>query len=253
MITQAVNSATAEHLARSRTSSSASPRSQPALIVWAGAAERSRRAGMANDDSQFRLLCVGVSFFFRAAYLVGFKPWDSGVPPPQLVAVVEGSDALLPQKALDLGCGTGTNSIYMARHGWDVTGIDFVPRAVSVAKRKAAEAQASPRLMVGDVTRLTELGIGTDYSLLLDLGQWAPRVGASRGGAAVHRRMGRRRRRPRRADVRVRRLLVHAPPALTCSVRDLIRHFSRPTPSCAYRLPCVGDMASRSWPVRRRH
>jgi SAM-dependent methyltransferase len=111
-----------------------------------------------------------VSFFFRAAYLVGFKPWDSGVPPPQLVAVVEGSDALLPQKALDLGCGTGTNSIYMARHGWDVTGIDFVPRAVTVAKRKAAEAQASPRLMVGDVTRLTELGIGTDYSLLLDLG-----------------------------------------------------------------------------------
>jgi SAM-dependent methyltransferase len=111
-----------------------------------------------------------VSFFFRAAYLVGFKPWDSGVPPPQLVAVVEGSDALLPQKALDLGCGTGTNSIYMARHGWDVTGIDFVPRAVTVAKRKAAEAQVSPRLMVGDVTRLTELGIGTDYSLLLDLG-----------------------------------------------------------------------------------
>jgi len=111
-----------------------------------------------------------VSFFFRAAYLVGFKPWDSGVPPPQLVAVVEGSDALLPEKALDLGCGTGTNSIYMARHGWDVTGIDFVPRAVTVAKRKAAEAQVSPRLMVGDVTRLTELGIGTDYSLLLDLG-----------------------------------------------------------------------------------
>ncbi|MHB8613845.1 MAG: class I SAM-dependent methyltransferase [Candidatus Dormibacteraceae bacterium] len=111
-----------------------------------------------------------MSFFFRAAYLVGFKPWDSGVPPPQLVAVVEGSNALLPQKALDLGCGTGTNSIYMARHGWDVTGIDFVPRAVTIAKRKAAEAQASPRLMVGDVTRLTELGIGTDYSLLLDLG-----------------------------------------------------------------------------------
>jgi SAM-dependent methyltransferase len=111
-----------------------------------------------------------VSFFFRAAYLVGFKPWDSGVPPPQLVAVVEGSAALLPQKALDLGCGTGTNSIYMARHGWDVTGIDFVPRAVTVAKRKAAEAQVSTRLMVGDVTRLTELGIGTDYSLLLDLG-----------------------------------------------------------------------------------
>ena len=111
-----------------------------------------------------------MSFFFRAAYLLGFKPWDSGVPPPQLVAVVEGSPALLPEKALDLGCGTGTNSIYMARNGWEVTGIDFVSRAVTIAKRKAAEAQALPRLMVGDVTRLTELGIGTGYSLLLDLG-----------------------------------------------------------------------------------
>jgi hypothetical protein len=46
-----------------------------------------------------------VSFFFRAAYLMGFKPWDSGVPPPQLVSVVEGSDALLLQKALEIAFG----------------------------------------------------------------------------------------------------------------------------------------------------
>ncbi|HEX3507893.1 MAG TPA: class I SAM-dependent methyltransferase [Candidatus Dormibacteraeota bacterium] len=135
-----------------------------------------------------------MSFFFRAAYLVGFKPWDSGVPPPQLVAVVEGSNALSPQKALDLGCGTGTNSIYMAGHGWDVTGIDFVPRAVTIAKRKAAEAQVSPRLMVGDVTRLTDLGIETDYSLLLDLGCFHSIPDAGRDayvrGVTAHARAG---------------------------------------------------------------
>ena len=84
-----------------------------------------------------------MSVFFRVAYLVGFKPWDSGVPPPELVAVVEGADRLSPGKALDVGCGTGTNSIYMARHGWDVTGVDFVPRAINTAKRKAKAAQAS--------------------------------------------------------------------------------------------------------------
>ena len=44
---------------------------------------------------------------------IGFKAL-ARVPPPQLAAVVEGSDALLLGKALDLGCGTGTNSIYMA-------------------------------------------------------------------------------------------------------------------------------------------
>lgn len=111
-----------------------------------------------------------MSVFFRAAYLFGFKPWDSGVPPPELVAVVEGKDRLTPGKALDLGCGTGTNSVYLAQHGWDVMGVDFVPRAIRAAQRKAAAAGVSPRFIVGDVTRLTEPGLGTDYDLLFDLG-----------------------------------------------------------------------------------
>src|SRR5438270_12816653 len=111
-----------------------------------------------------------MSVFFRAAYLLGFKPWDSGVPPPELVAVVEGPERLSPGKALDIGCGTGTNSIYMQQHGWEATGVDFVPRAVDAARRKASAAGVSPRLIVGDVTRLGELDVGTGYSLLLDLG-----------------------------------------------------------------------------------
>lgn len=108
-----------------------------------------------------------MSLFFRFAYRFGFKPWDSGVSPPELVAFVEKNPA---GKALDLGCGTGTNSIYLVQHGWDVTGIDFTPRAIAMAKDKARTAGVSPRLLVGDVTRLTELGIGDGYRLLLDLG-----------------------------------------------------------------------------------
>ena len=131
-----------------------------------------------------------MSFFFRAAYLLGFKPWDSGVPPPELVSVVEGPGKLEPGKALDLGCGTGTNCIYMAKHGWEATGVDFVPRAIAQARTKAAAAGASPRLLVGDVTRLTELGIGTGYGLLLDLGCFhsipdAGRDAYVRGASAV--------------------------------------------------------------------
>jgi len=111
-----------------------------------------------------------MSLFYRAAYLVGFKPWDTGVSPPELVAVVEGPDHLPAGKALDLGSGTGTNAIYLAQHGWDVTAVDFMPRPVKKARRKATAAGVKPRLLVGDVTRLEQLDIGSGYSLIFDLG-----------------------------------------------------------------------------------
>ena len=103
-------------------------------------------------------------------YRFGFTPWDSGVPPPELKNLIEGKDKRQPGKALDLGCGTGTNAIYMTNHGWSVTAIDFVPRAIEQAKRKAAAANVRPALLVGDVTKLDELKIGDGYGLVFDLG-----------------------------------------------------------------------------------
>src|SRR6266852_6114291 len=104
--------------------------------------------------------------FFQLAYLVGFKPWDSGVSPPELVELVEGPDALPPGRAIDLGCGTGTNCGYMLAHGWDVTGVDYVPRAIRAAKRKAPGA----KVLTGDVTRLADVGVDGPFDLLLDIG-----------------------------------------------------------------------------------
>jgi cyclopropane fatty-acyl-phospholipid synthase-like methyltransferase len=111
-----------------------------------------------------------VSIFFRAMYRFGVTPWDSGVPPPELKDLIEGAHKRNPGKALDLGCGTGTNAIYMTHHGWDVTAIDFVPRAIQSAKRKAEAANIRPTLLVGDVTKLDELKIGDGFTLVFDLG-----------------------------------------------------------------------------------
>lgn len=111
-----------------------------------------------------------MSIVFRAMYRFGVKPWDSGIPPPELKALIEGPEARSPGRALDLGCGTGTNAIYMAQHGWDVTGIDFVPRAVDMAHAKVAAAAVKPQIVLGDVTRLHDLNIGVGYSLVFDLG-----------------------------------------------------------------------------------
>ncbi len=111
-----------------------------------------------------------MSIFFRAMYRLGVTPWDSGATPPELKELIEGRQARTPGKALDLGCGTGTNVLYMAQHGWQVTGIDFVPRAIAAAKRKAEAANISPQLLLGDVTRLDDLGVGDGFSLVFDLG-----------------------------------------------------------------------------------
>src|SRR5262249_60991782 len=54
--------------------------------------------------------------------------------------------------------------------GWHVTGVDMVPRALTAARRRAAAAGVSPRYVLGDATRLQELGIGEDFTLLLDFG-----------------------------------------------------------------------------------
>ena len=104
--------------------------------------------------------------FFRFAYLFGTKPWDSGVTPPELIEWVEGPMALAPGRALDIGCGTGTNCKYLLDHKWQVTGVDFVPRALRTAQGKAPGA----RLIAGDVTMLSELCVSGPFDLMLDIG-----------------------------------------------------------------------------------
>jgi SAM-dependent methyltransferase len=110
------------------------------------------------------------ALLYRTAYVLHLNVWDRTLPPPVLVELIEGPSRLPPRRALDLGCGGGTEAIYLARHGWDVTGVDLMPRALAIARRRAARAGVSPRFLVGDTTRLRESGVGADYDLLVDYG-----------------------------------------------------------------------------------
>jgi len=73
-----------------------------------------------------------------------------------------------PGRALDLGCGTGTNAITLAAHGWEVTGVDFSRRAIQIARRKARQAEVNLSLILGDVLRLD--GVSGSFDLILDIG-----------------------------------------------------------------------------------
>jgi ubiquinone/menaquinone biosynthesis C-methylase UbiE len=73
-----------------------------------------------------------------------------------------------PARAIDIGCGTGTNVISLARAGWQVTGVDFAPRAIQIARQKVKKAGVPARLLVQDATRLQ--GVNGPFELALDLG-----------------------------------------------------------------------------------
>ena len=105
--------------------------------------------------------------FFNLWYYFN-PPWDTGITPPEVVEAIEGPEALTPGRALDLGCGTGTNSLYLARHGWEVVGVDLAGRAVRKARRKAQEARLSADFYTADVTQLDFLD--STFDLALDIG-----------------------------------------------------------------------------------
>jgi SAM-dependent methyltransferase len=107
------------------------------------------------------------SLFYRSAYRFGSPHWDSDQPRAELKELVQG---LRPGRALDLGCGTGTNVVYLAGQGWEAVGLDFVPRAIRAAEARALSAAVSARFVVGDVTQLRQAGIAGPFDLIIDIG-----------------------------------------------------------------------------------
>ena len=89
-------------------------------------------------------------------------PWDTHIVPPEIVALV---DALPAGRALDIGCGTGTTSLYLATHGWDVIGVDFVPSAVRQAKRNAKQSDGYARFYVANAAKLDFLTDPLDFAI----------------------------------------------------------------------------------------
>ena len=107
---------------------------------------------------------------FKTFYRLGFVPWDGHPLAKSLQDLVEGDGALAPRTALDLGCGTGDNSIYLATHGWQVTGVDFVAKAVDKARAKAEANKVAVNFARADVTRLSSEGVGSNFGLIVDNG-----------------------------------------------------------------------------------
>lgn len=100
-------------------------------------------------------------------YASGSIPWDQTNPPPEVIDLVTN---LPVGRALDLGCGYGRSSIYLAQQGWQVDGVDFVDQAIQEATVRAIQAGVAERAHFFQ-TAVTELDFLQDlYDFALDVG-----------------------------------------------------------------------------------
>ncbi|MBE0696786.1 MAG: class I SAM-dependent methyltransferase, partial [Anaerolineaceae bacterium] len=97
-------------------------------------------------------------------YESGSIPWDQTDPPPEVIDI---ATHLPVGRALDLGCGYGRASIYLAGLGWQVDGVDFVAQAIEGARIRALQAGVSERVRFhqSPVTQLDFLQEPCDFAL----------------------------------------------------------------------------------------
>lgn len=114
---------------------------------------------------------------YQLAYAIGFHPWEDAATDPPFVARAaqmfdrEEEGRQPPYgRALDLGTGSGIWGIELAKRGWQVTGVDFVEKALQRARARVREAGVEMRLVHGDVTALQAAGVGHGFRLVLDTG-----------------------------------------------------------------------------------
>jgi SAM-dependent methyltransferase len=86
---------------------------------------------------------------YRQRYKAGDTPWDVGQADFNLIEIVT-NKPILGCRALDIGCGTGDNSIWLARNRFQVTGTDTSDIALEKAREKASQASAECDFLLVD-------------------------------------------------------------------------------------------------------
>jgi SAM-dependent methyltransferase len=111
---------------------------------------------------------------YKSAEKAADLPWHRAEPPALLVKALEQRAA--PGRALDVGCGAGTYTLYMARRGYAVTGVDMMPQAIAMLRRGAGESGLEVNAVQADILTWSDdqpfdviLDVGCLHSLAADL------------------------------------------------------------------------------------
>jgi ubiquinone/menaquinone biosynthesis C-methylase UbiE len=101
------------------------------------------------------------SMAFDKAYRAPITFWGDSRIPKELKELVE---TYKPKTSLELGCGLGRFSSFMAEQGINATAVDFSPVGIEKAKKRVANEYPKPTFIVGDVTKLEMLTEQFDVS-----------------------------------------------------------------------------------------
>ena len=96
---------------------------------------------------------------YALMYRLGFAPWERRDVADTWRRLLEGTDAPVTGRALDVGCGSGRDAVYLAKQGWSVTAVDSVDKALASARRRAAEEGVEVQWVKGHVAALDWLGL----------------------------------------------------------------------------------------------
>ncbi len=120
---------------------------------------------------------------YKLMYRFGIAPWEWRDVAQTWQPILTGQDALEPGRALDVGCSTGRDAVYLTKHGWRVTAVDFAGDALAKARQRAPDEGVQVEWVQGDVGRLDQLGLEPGYRLLYDFGCIQGLPGPARQGA----------------------------------------------------------------------
>jgi SAM-dependent methyltransferase len=112
------------------------------------------------------MTATGPAHDWDDSYTGPAAPWDIGRPQAAFLRLADAG--ALTGRLLDAGCGTGEHTILAACRGAVALGIDVSPRAIEMARRKAAERGVETIFQVFDALHLDALG--ESFDTILDSG-----------------------------------------------------------------------------------
>jgi SAM-dependent methyltransferase len=122
---------------------------------------------------------------YRLMYRLGLAPWERRDVAGSWQPLLDGPQAPVPGRALDIGCGSGRDAVYLAKRGWRVTAVDLVDAALAAGRQRADAEGVDVEWVKGDVGQLDRLGLEPGYSLLYDFGCIQGLTDPARRGAAA--------------------------------------------------------------------